>query len=251
MARERAVEGVLGRVADRAGDRLDRLVAVAQAARGELHPPAREVRQRRLADLLGEPPRERRARDVGGGGERLDRPRLGRALVDRRQHGGQRRVAQRAQPRCAAVVAGRDPPAHDLDQQQVDRAAPRRCASPAVLADLPASSARIAATLTPPTGSAGRCRTSGSSDEQRWATSGRSRRRRRGCGWSRRRPPSTSSPSASMRSRLEVAVERDRRAVGAEPGGAGYRSAAAARPRRHLHGAGPATRSHIWPDVTA
>jgi hypothetical protein len=61
---ERAVEGVLGGVADLAGDRPDRVGGVPQPLRGEVHAPAREVGQRRLAHDLREAACERRAGDV-------------------------------------------------------------------------------------------------------------------------------------------------------------------------------------------
>src|SRR5205085_9303060 len=77
VPRESAVEGVLGRVADLARDRLDRFGGVLQPLRREMHAPAREVGQRRPANDFREAPCERCAGDVYLACERLDRPWLG------------------------------------------------------------------------------------------------------------------------------------------------------------------------------
>jgi hypothetical protein len=50
VACEGAVEGVLGGVAEGSGDRLDRVGGVLEVVGGEVHPPAGEVGERRLAD---------------------------------------------------------------------------------------------------------------------------------------------------------------------------------------------------------
>src|SRR5262245_43557098 len=50
LALEGAMERGLGVVADRRGDLPDRFVTLAQAQRGELHAPAREIAHRRLAE---------------------------------------------------------------------------------------------------------------------------------------------------------------------------------------------------------
>ena len=81
VPRERAVEGVLGRVANLARDCLDRFGGVLQPLRREMHAPAREVGQRWLAHDLREAPCECRAGDVYLACERLDRPWLGRPRV--------------------------------------------------------------------------------------------------------------------------------------------------------------------------
>src|SRR5438067_8128202 len=78
VSRERAAEGVLGRVANLARDRPNRVGGVLQPLRLEMRAPAREVGQRRLAHDLREAPCERRAGDVYLARERLDRPWLGR-----------------------------------------------------------------------------------------------------------------------------------------------------------------------------
>src|SRR5436190_23159375 len=81
VPRERAVEGVLGRVANLAGDRPDCVSGVLQSLRREVHAPAREVCQWWLAHDLREAPRERSAREVDLECERVDRPLLGRPLM--------------------------------------------------------------------------------------------------------------------------------------------------------------------------
>src|SRR5437762_3503305 len=76
-SRERAVEGVLGRIADLARDRPNRFGGVLQPLRREMQAPAREVGERWLAYDLREAPCECRAGDVYLACERLDRPWLG------------------------------------------------------------------------------------------------------------------------------------------------------------------------------
>src|SRR5207247_2756474 len=99
VPRERAVEGVFGRVANLARDCLDRFGGVLQPLRREMHAPAREVGQRRLAHDLREAPCECRAGDVYLACERLDRPWFAWPRVQRGDDSRQHRVAQGAQPR--------------------------------------------------------------------------------------------------------------------------------------------------------
>src|SRR3954447_6462168 len=84
MARERAVERELRRVADVAGDRRHGVAGVLQPLRGDVHAPPREIRQGRLADELNEPSREGRAREVHLARQRPERPRLGSPIVEER-----------------------------------------------------------------------------------------------------------------------------------------------------------------------
>src|SRR5438094_9605330 len=64
VPRERAVEGVLGRIANLARDRPNRFGGVLEPLRREVHAPAREVGQRWLAHDLREAACECRARGV-------------------------------------------------------------------------------------------------------------------------------------------------------------------------------------------
>src|SRR3954470_13076507 len=61
VLREGAREGKLGGVADAMGDAANRLLALAEEPRGELHPPVGEVRTGRFADEVVEPAHERRS----------------------------------------------------------------------------------------------------------------------------------------------------------------------------------------------
>jgi hypothetical protein len=67
---------------------------VLEPVRGEVHPPAREVRKRRLADRLGEPAAERGPRHVHLARQGGKRPVLARPLVQQGEHGRDRRAAR-------------------------------------------------------------------------------------------------------------------------------------------------------------
>jgi hypothetical protein len=54
--------------------------------------------------------------------ERGERPAFGGAFVQQRQDAGERRIAQRRQPRGRTVRRGRDPAADRGDEEQVDQA---------------------------------------------------------------------------------------------------------------------------------
>src|SRR5438270_11070372 len=99
VPRERAVEGVLRRVADLSRDRPDRFGGVLQPLRREVHAPAREVGQRRLAHDLREAPCECRAREVYLACERLDRPWFAWPGGQRGDYSREQRVPEGAQPR--------------------------------------------------------------------------------------------------------------------------------------------------------
>ena len=120
LAFERLAERVLRAVADAARDRVDGGVGGLQQPSGDGHPPPRQVGERRLAGQLGEAPGERRARQSGLRGQRGDRPRLGRTVLDRAQRSAHRRVAQRLRP-AARGLRPLEPRPHRVEQQQVEQ----------------------------------------------------------------------------------------------------------------------------------
>ena len=116
---EGASECRLGAVAERAGELGDRRPVLAQGLGRDLHPPAGQVLDDRLADELGEPRGERRARHRELAGELRDRPCPGRVGVDERERGADLRIAEGAEPAGLGRVGGPDPGADRLDDEDV------------------------------------------------------------------------------------------------------------------------------------
>ena len=98
MAGEGAAERVLRGIANPPRDLLHCLRTVREPFRGEMHPPSAEIRERRLADRVGEPARKRRATQVDLVGKRRERPLLARPVVQNREHPADQWIAERHQP---------------------------------------------------------------------------------------------------------------------------------------------------------
>ncbi len=121
----RALEGGAEReraaVADLVRDGADRGARFEQQVRGQRDPPLGEEGHRRLADERVEAPRERRARDADLVGQRGDRPRPRRVVMDEPQRGPDDGVGVGAVPAGRAGVGTGEPGTQDGDQQQVEQ----------------------------------------------------------------------------------------------------------------------------------
>ena len=95
---ERRAQREGGAVADPAGHGGQGRVGVAQQVRRQRQAPARQELHRRLAHQLGEAAGQRRAGDPGRGGERADRPRPRRVVVQQLQRPADERVRVRRVP---------------------------------------------------------------------------------------------------------------------------------------------------------
>src|SRR5262249_347982 len=97
--------------------REDFRLSVRELARGELNAPVRQVVDWRLADEMGEAPREGRAREGDLVGELVERPRLSRSCVQQGEGPTDFRIAETRQPpglvgrQCVQIAP------HHLDEE--------------------------------------------------------------------------------------------------------------------------------------
>ena len=118
---ERRAQREGGAVADPAGDGGQRRVGVAQQVRRQRQAPARQELHRRLAHQLGEAAGQCRAGDPGRGGERADRPRPRRVVVQQLQRPADERVRVGRVPGGRLRVGPGEPRPQRGDQQQVEQ----------------------------------------------------------------------------------------------------------------------------------